>query len=144
MNKKLLIISVVALTVLVVGASTAFAFGGTSNYDTLQNLTGLSDEEITAEREAGNRMGDIARDKGVFDAFQAKKIDTVKDLVKEGELTQEEGDAIIERLEDCDGTGSNRENGLCPTEGMRIFSRGQGQGQGRGMGQGRGRGFCGN
>jgi hypothetical protein len=108
MKRKMLILTVAVLAVLVVGASTALANGNVNGYDTIKQLTGMTDDEIVAQRADGARLGEIAEEKGVRDAFretmEVYKLETIKQRLADGTLTQEEADAIIASLEDCDGT----------------------------------------
>lgn len=128
-NKKILIVTVAALAVLVVGASTALAYGGANAYETLKDLTGMTDEQIAAERQDGIRLGEIAEEKGVYekfrDAMMEDKFDVLKQRVEDGTLTQEEADEIKKNLENCNGTGEG------------AYMRGlRGGGNGRGCGNG--------
>ncbi len=109
MNKKILIVTVAVLAILVAGTTTVLAQGGVNAFDALKYLTGMTDDEIFAQRENGVRLGEVARNKNVYDEFHATmleyKIEIIKDRVADGTLTQSEADAIIENLENCDGTG---------------------------------------
>lgn len=108
MNKKILTITVAILAVLLIGSGTALAYGGANSYDTLKDLTGMTDEEIIAQRDEGVRLGEVAETQGVYDEFRKAmleyKIEIIKDRLEDGTLTQAEADTFIENLENCDGT----------------------------------------
>jgi hypothetical protein len=125
MSKKILIVTVITIAILIVGATTALAFGGAKGYDTLKDLTGMTDEQIAAERQEGARLGDIAKDKGVYDKFKDTmmddKLEVLEARVKDGTLTQKEADEIEKNLENCDGTRQG-----AYIQGLRRSGRGNG------------------
>ena len=111
-----------------------FAAEYSSPIEVLSNLTGSSVEEIYEQR--GNKtLGSIAQEEGVSDEFKAAMLENKKAIleqrVKDGVLTQEQADAILERMEtniaNCDGTGAMMGNGI-----------GKGAGCGFGLGNGQG------
>jgi hypothetical protein len=140
MNKKILISTVIAIVTLVAGSTTALAYNGGA-HDVLQDLTGMTAEEVVAEREAGNRLGEVAEDKGVYDEFHSSirtiKLEALEARVKDGSMTREEADKIIGELSSCDGDR--------PENGRQIFGNGlkdgSGYQSGSGSGAGEGRGF---
>jgi hypothetical protein len=139
MNKKILVSTVIAIVTLVVGSTTALAYNGGA-HETLQDLTGMTAEEIVVEREAGRRLGEVAENKGVYDEFrssmQTKKMDAIESRVKEGSMTREDADKIIAEISSCDG--------VRPEAGRQIFGAGlkdgNGYKSGNGVGASEGRG----
>ncbi|MDZ4167792.1 MAG: hypothetical protein U1E08_08900 [Coriobacteriia bacterium] len=114
--------------------------------DVLADLTGLSTDEIVAERADGNSIADIAEANGVAtetvvdSALEARKV-LLDAKVADGTITQDQADVaysqMTERVTDrvtTDETGRPA---------WASQGRGAGSGQGRGgMGQG-GQGACG-
>jgi len=111
--------------------------------DVVAKLTGMSVEDVQAQREAGTSFADIAStkdisaDKVVDEAVSTRKT-VLSDKVKEGAITQDQADAAVARMQDrltdrvtstdagCDGTGG---------KGGRMGSgRGNGSGGGTGCG----------
>lgn len=71
-------------------------------------ILGLTVEELEAAHEAGQRLDEIVEAQGLtmeeFHAeMQAIRIAQINQAVADGELTQEEADAMIERIESCEG-----------------------------------------
>ncbi|HAS72946.1 MAG TPA: hypothetical protein DCS67_02245 [Clostridiales bacterium UBA8960] len=132
--KKIIIL--LSVSILILGTmALSFADALFSPAKIFGDLVGLSEQEAYDVRlESGKSFGQLAEDYGVYDAFVASahesKIAYIEGLVEKGELTREEADLIIERLENCDG--SLKGNGL--------FGKGLGRGM---MGQGFGQGACG-
>ena len=112
----------------------AFAAEYSSPIDVLSGLTGSSVEDIYEQR-GDKTLGAIAQEKGVYDEFKSGMIESKKAIleqrVKDGVLTQEQADVILERMEanmaNCDGTGAMMGNGI-----------GKGAGCGFGLGNGQG------
>ena len=114
---------------------------------------------IQADRLNGTAYGVQAEEAGVLEAFQAGKLEIMKDrldqAVEDGRITQEDADARVLQIEEnqaaCDGTGQGfRRNGTCAVGGPGWNSDngsvngqgfGQGQGFGRNQGQNAGSGF---
>lgn len=147
--RKFVMVGIVVL-LLVIGTVTAFA---TSQHETpaeaVAGLTGREVQSIIEERaETGKSYGAIANEAGVLDEFKPEMLEIKKDKlaarVDAGTITQEQADAILERIEtnqaNCDGTGAgHRRNG---TDGGMGAKFGQGAGQGRGQGgHGKGNGL---
>lgn len=68
---------------------------------------GLSADELQARLDAGERLPDIADELGVEkdvldEAFKAARIAHIEQAVADGALTQEEADAILERMEQAE------------------------------------------
>lgn len=111
-----------------------FAAEYSSPIEVLSNLTGSSVEDIYKQR-GDKTLGAIAQEKGVYDEFKSGMIESKKAIleqrVKDGVLTQEQADVILERMEanmaNCDGTGAMMGNGI-----------GKGAGCGFGLGNGQG------
>ena len=103
-------------------------------------LTGKTVEQVTAERATGITYGTIAKEAGKLDEFKAATLEQKKAIldqrVADGNLTQEQADAIYNRLvtnqATCDGTGSAAIG--------KSMGAGFGQGQGMGLGKGQGMG----
>lgn len=77
---------------------------------------GMTVEELTAAKEAGQSMEEILEAQGLTaEEFQAAKqaamIAAVNQAVADGELTQEEADALIERIENGGKGHGNRGHG---------------------------------
>jgi hypothetical protein len=102
-------VSMVLIALMMLGATGfAFADGAFGPAAIYANLTGTTVEEAYAEKvEADSTFGELAKDAGVYEEFQAEALEAKTELVKksvsEGTLSQEEGDAIIAALESCDG-----------------------------------------
>jgi len=150
MNKKMLIGSIVGLSLIVSG--TAFAATYKTPAQSVSDLTQIPVEKLYEERTAGKTYGEIANDNGVLDQFKDEmlqnKFQIIDERVKEGKITQENADAfkkaMEERMTDCDGTPDPNKTKLGQQfgGGMKFGGgMGQGQGQGAGMGQGSGAGL---
>lgn len=129
----------IALGLLVAGivsTTTAFAYAATSPVDIVSKLTGKTVQELYEERAQGKTYGTIAKEAGKLEEFKAEMLKSKKEIldekVKEGSLTQEKADEILNAIKNnianCDGTGSQR--------------IGQKYGVGFGRGQGLGNGAC--
>jgi len=102
------------------------------------SVTGQTVEQVTAGRATGVTYGTIAKEAGMLDEFKVATLEQKKAIldqrVADGNLTQEQADAIYNRLvtnqATCDGTGSAAIG----------KSMGAGFGQGMGMGNGQGAG----
>lgn len=145
---------VVGMIVLALGATSVVALAA-SPYDTpaeaIAGITGRTEEDVRAERaETGKTYGAIAYEAGKQEEFKEAMLgireDALAAKVEEGQLTQEEADAILERIQErqaeCDGTGSGQQN----RENLGLFGQGNGDGQGtcqgKGQGKGMGNGTC--
>jgi hypothetical protein len=104
------VLSLALVGVLAFGAmGMSFAASPFGAAETYANLAGITVEEAYEVKLAsGGTFGDLAKEKGFYDAFSAailsSKITLINGLVAEGELTQAEADALITSLENCDGT----------------------------------------
>ena len=123
---------------------TAFAaVTGQTPAEIAASVTGQTVEQVTAERATGKTYGTIANEAGKLDEFKVATLEQKKAIlakrVADGNLTQEQADAIYNRLvtnqATCDGTGSAAIG--------RSMGAGFGQGMGQGMGQRNGGGFRG-
>lgn len=107
------------------------------------NLTGKTIEEAyTLRSESDKTYGELAKDAGVYEQFQAQNLEqkkaVIEERVQEGTITRERADEMIARLDDCDGTMQRIGQG----SGMRFGQgSGGGFGNGNGLGGGQGRGF---
>jgi hypothetical protein len=147
--KKILFVGAIALVIAAASVTALAATGFSNSADIIAGLTGQSADRIIAEKtETGKTYGEIADDAGVLEEFKTQMLESKKEILAEkvaqGIITQEQADAIIERMEanmaDCDGTGSGGV-GSCGTGAGLGMMGGQGRGNG-GMGQGRGAGMC--
>lgn len=93
----------IGVSVILLGSLT-MAFAGTG-VDVTGNFVNISEESIETRLEL--------------------KQEWIQSKVESGEITQEEADAWLERLENCDGNRTQMMKGL--------FSKGGCSGQGRGM-----------
>lgn len=139
---KKLLITGVAVLALTVGSVTAFA---ASQYSTpaeaVAGLTGRAVQSVIDERtQTGKTYGTIANEVGVLDEFKEEMLEMKKGMlaarVAAGEMTQEQADAILARIEanqaNCDGSGiGGGSDRACGGMGARF---GQGNGQARGQG----------
>lgn len=103
----------------------------------LKDKLGLTDEEITAARNSGKTLYDLALEKGLTAedlqaAMLEEKTKAIDSAVASGTITKEEGDALKANLktniENCTGNFGGMQG--------RGFNRGNGMmrnGQGRGM-----------
>lgn len=132
----------VGMVVLALGATSVVALAA-SPYDTpaeaIAAITGRTEEDVREERaETGKTYGAIAIEAGKQEAFKDAMTEMREDAlvtkVEEGQLTQEEADAILARIQErqaeCDGTGSGQLN----RENLGLFGQGKGDGQGAGQG----------
>ena len=107
------------------------AWGGQSTLDTVSKLTGLSVEDIQAQRQDGKSLleiANVAKDKLVATILSAKK-SVVDGLVTAGTLTQDQATIMLDNMEtrvsaavERTATGpvngrANGGNGVCLTDG---------------------------
>lgn len=137
---------IVAVLILAVGSVTAFA---ASTYSTpaeaIAALAGREVQSVINERtETGKTYGTIANEAGVLDEFKEEmleiKSEKIAARVADGTITQEQADAILERMEanqaNCNGNGTGGGAGCRMGAGFGkayVSERGQG---GCGMGNG--------
>ena len=127
--KKLIVVATIIGSLGIVGIAGA-ATGATTPAGIVSALTGKTVEAVTAERTAGTTYGTIAQEAGKLEEFKTETLVLKKSMldqrVKDGNMTQEQADAMYESMKTnqatCDGTGS---------AGM-----GQKNGMGRGMNTG--------
>jgi len=104
-------------------------------------LTGKTVEQAYTERqESGESYGQLAQDAGKYDEFKSQMLEnkkaTLEERVNSGQMTQEQADALIERMENCVGDSQ----GLGKAAGA-GFGQGSMQGKGNGQGLRNGSGF---
>ncbi|WP_432662476.1 hypothetical protein R9X47_18285 [Wukongibacter baidiensis] len=138
--KKVLTTLLVSSLVLSAGV-VAFADSVSSPAEIYSNLSGKTVEQAYELRGTNKSFGELAKENGFFDKFQAAILEAKKhilaDKVENKEITQEKADELIKLMEEnCDGTGTQK---LGQKNGIR-FGMGAGNGQGRGQGKGLGRG----
>jgi len=111
--KKLIVVLLTA-GLLLIGATGVLAATWKSPAEIYAELKGITVDEAYKERiETRSSFGRLAAEAGILDEFQANMLENRKEVieqrVKEGLLTQEQADDLIEKLEDnqvwCDGTG---------------------------------------
>lgn len=102
------IISFIVVGVLLVTTS-VMVFADTPT-EVLEGLTDLTFEEIYEARKNDVRLGDLAREYGVYSEFSEKfleeKLAILEEKLSAGELSQEDYNFLTKQLEDCDGTGT--------------------------------------
>jgi hypothetical protein len=154
MKKTILIAGLVVMALVVLGVSVAFAQGpapyagngpmvqngGGWMHDYLEQALaaklGLTEEQVEAELAAGKPMYQIALDNGIqqealTDFMNGVHQDAFAAAVKDGVVTQERADWMLQRMQSRGGYGT----GNCP------MHNGQGGGYGPGMMNGNGRGM---
>ncbi|MEF9952390.1 MAG: hypothetical protein RR838_07320 [Clostridium sp.] len=140
--------SIIAFTAVCTLGLTATGVFAASNFsspiEALASITGRSVASIQSENKA---LGEIAKEENKLNEFKAETYQIKKDkldkLVKEGSMTQDEANKILqttkEKQANCNGEGNG--SGKCDMNGQ-----GMGQGKcgmnGQGMGQGKGMGCC--
>jgi hypothetical protein len=126
-----------ALLAVVGGSGAAYAATAASPAEILSDLTGKSTETLYEQRDEGTTFGALAIEEGVQEQFKERMLENKKEIlqerVEEERLTQEEADAIYERMEqnqeNCDGTAQ----GACVGEARGLgFGRGSRGGNGFG------------
>ena len=156
MKKTILIAGLVVMALVVLGAGVASAQGPTpytGNGPMVQNgggwmhnyveqalaaKLGLTEEQVEDELAAGKPMYQIALDNGIpqealTDFMNGVHQDAFAAAVKDGVVTQEQADWMLQRMQSRGGFGM----GNCPMQ------NGQGGGYGPGMMNGNGRGMMG-
>jgi hypothetical protein len=141
MNKKMLIGTTIALSMLVSGTALAASFN--SPAEIVSGLTKISVDKVNEQRAAGKTYGEIAKDNEVLKQFKDEmlkyKSSIIDQRVKDGTISAKDADAfkkqIAQRITDCDGTPNPNSQGLGRKYGCGM---GFGKGQGQGMGYGRG------
>ncbi len=101
---------------------------GTTNAEVVSELTGLTPDEIHAQRQEGKSLVEIAAAQGVnedalVEAIMAAKKEVVQAKVAAGALTQEQADLMLQQMEQRTQQAVNR-----TTVGPPDWSRGNGQG----------------
>jgi len=150
MKKIRNIVAASALT-LAMGVTSITVFAA-AKYDSpqeaLAGMTGKTVEEITEKKVQENKTyGAIAAEEGKLDEFKVElleqKREMIQERVTEGNLEQEDADAILERIQErqetCIGEGNPGE-GMMEGYGMK-FGNGPEDGQGYGNGLQNGEGY---
>lgn len=101
---------------------------GATSSETVSELSGLTPEEIQAQRQEGKSLVEIAAAQGVsedalVEAIMAAKTEFIQQRVEAGTLTQEQADLILEQMEQRTLQAVNR-----TTVGPPDWSRGNGRG----------------
>ena len=149
MKKIRNIVAASALT-LAMGVTSITVFAA-AKYDSpqeaLAGMTGKTVEEITEKKVQENKTyGAIAAEEGKLDKFKVElleqKREMIQERVAEGDLEQEDADAVLERIQErqetCIGEGNPGE-GMMEVLGMR-FGNGPQDGNGNGLQNGEGNG----
>lgn len=137
-SKKMLLLTTAAVAMLSLGA-VAFADSLKTPAQIYSEVTGKTIEQAITERQtSGESYGQLAQDAGKYEEFKSQMLENRKALfdekVKSGQITQAQADAILERIENCEGPGQ----GVCGN------GLGNGFGRGGGCGMMNGRGNNGN
>ena len=126
MNKKLVIIISIVVVVVMAATGTALAYNGNgANDGSAQRFTASAEDFETVEE--------------FHTAVLAEKMLIIEAKVADESMTQEEADALIAFLTDCDSEGTcemDGQNPDRPEEGWSIFGRGTGDGEAVGEGNG--------
>jgi len=167
MKKIRNIVAASALT-LAMGVTSITVFAA-ANYgspqEALAGMTGKSVEEITEKKVQENKTyGAIAAEEGKLDEFKVELLEQKREMIQqrvaEGDLGQEDADAVLERIQErqetCIGEG-NLGEGMMEGSGMKFgngpldgngngngLQSGEGNGVKEGAGNGNGNGFGGN
>ena len=134
-TKKAFSVIGIILAVALISISVYAASAYSTPAEALAGLTGKTvDEVIALRQESGERYCDIAAEAGKLDEFRAAVLEMKKEIinqrVEEGRLTQERAGELIQRMENCDGTGQAK---LGQEFGIRYQNN-----KGTGMGTGNG------
>lgn len=141
--KKFKKLAVLVTAIGVLGAGGAvYAASSATPADIVSGLTGKTVQEFQQERATGKTYGTIAKDAGKLDEFKAQMLEQKKEIlkqrVKEGRLTQEQADKILNAIKNnqanCDG---NNKASIGKKYGA-GFGQGNGMGKGAGMRNGNG------
>ncbi|AHM57724.1 hypothetical protein EAL2_808p02190 (plasmid) [Peptoclostridium acidaminophilum DSM 3953] len=140
-NKRTALLTTATVAMLSLGA-VSFADSVTKTPAQIYSeLTGKTVEQAYTERqESGENYGQLAQDAGKYEEFKSQMLEnkkaTLEERVKSGQMTQEQADALIERMENCEGDSQ----GLGKAAGA-GFGQGSMQGKGNGQGLKNGSGF---
>jgi hypothetical protein len=156
MKKTILIAVIVVAALAVLGVGAVFAqgtqppvqtngYGAMHDYveQALASKLGLTEEQVEEQFAAGKTMYQIALDNGVKEADVTTFLNDVHTeafaaAVKDGVMTQEQADWMLQRMQNRGGYGSA--NGNCPMHNGQN-SVGNGRGFGPGMMQNGGAGY---
>ena len=147
---KKLFISILILALLLGGATSVIAATYKSPAEIYAGLKGTTVEEAYMERVATNySFGQLAASADLLDEFQSERLENMKTFLQEkitkGELTQEQADAILERMKTKQALCQSGNFGFgmnygCPANRQNNNTQDSYSYQGRGMRFG---GFCG-
>jgi hypothetical protein len=154
MKKTILITTLVLLALLGLGVSVAFAQGSQppaqGGYGWMQDYIeqalaaklGLTEEQVEDQFASGKTMVQIALDNGIkqedlTNFMNAVHKDAFASVVKDGVMTQEQADWMLQRMQNRGGYGI----GNCPMHNGQGVPFGQGSGAGPGIIQNRGAGY---
>lgn len=154
MKKTILISTLVLLALGVLGVGAVFAQGNQppvqSGYgwmheyieQALAAKLGLTEEQVEDQYAAGNSMYQIALDNGIeqeelTNFMNEVHTDAFESAVKDGVMTQEQADWMLQRMQNRGGYGT----GNCPMHNGQGAPLGRGTGYGPGMMQNRGAGY---
>lgn len=136
---KKILIGVLTAGLVLVGATSVVAATYKSPAEVYAGLKGVTVEEAYAERSAGSSYGQLADQAGVLEKFKAEMLENKKAMiqnrVENGNLTQEQAELYIERIEtnqaNCDGSTMGAGGRMGQAMGG-AFGKGQ-QAKARGM-----------
>jgi len=149
MKKTLLLVAFIVLALGVIGVGVAFAQGGQppvgqGGYGWMHDYVekafasklGLTEKQVEDQLTAGNMMYQIALDNGIKQEDLATFLNEVhKDAfskaVKDGVVTQEQADRMLQRMQGMFQNGYGPGN--CPMHNGQGASFGRGRGMGSGM-----------
>lgn len=145
--KKLLGVLLLGLLVTSL-AFPAFADTFTRPVDIYSEVSGLTVNEAWELRNDSDKtFGELAEENGIYEEFQvliqAFNKERVSTLLEDGKITEDQADAWLEQIDNCDGTPGQHQGLHQRGLGGMQNGNGQGAGYGRqnGSGQGRGPGF---
>lgn len=109
--KKLIAITLIGVLAIGLGAM-SFADAFSSPAQVYADLAGVDVATAYELKGTDKTFGELAEENGFLDAFEAAtlsgKIAIVNARVADGTLSQEDADAIIEQIENCDGDPQSR------------------------------------
>ncbi|AHM57391.1 hypothetical protein EAL2_c21100 [Peptoclostridium acidaminophilum DSM 3953] len=130
-SKRTALLTTTAVAVLSLGA-VAFADSIMTPAQIYSEVTGKTVEQAYTDRQtSGESYGKLAQDAGKYEEFKSQMMESKKAVLEErvssGQMTQEQADALMERMENCEGDSQG-------------LGRAAGAGFGRGSMQGKGNG----
>lgn len=139
--KKMMTLALTGIMVLSTGVM-SFADSTSTPAAIYAESAGITVEEAFSLRGEGQHFGELAQEEGLWSQFTERFLSLKKEAIEEkvgnGDMTRSDADSILEQLEDCDGTGSEK---LLSGQNMQ-FGKNSGNGnQGNGFGAKNGNGL---